>query len=671
MNAPLTWTPTPETLAAARMSRFLRETAAETGLPLRTYRDLHAWSVTDPGAFWDALRRHLDVLGEGFEGPVLPDDAMPGTRWFPAARLNYAENVLRPAADPSTAASTAITEVTEDGDVRELSWETLAGQVAGLATSLRRLGVGPGDRVAAMLPNVPEAIVGLLAASSLGAVWSICSPDLAVEAITARLGQLEPKVLIGVEGYRFKGQWFDRTAELAAVRHAMPSVEATIVVRPFGGADRAPTGDGDALHFADLASIPAAPDYARLPFDHPLWVLFSSGTTGAPKGIVHGQGGMLLEGQKMFAFHHDLGPGDVYYVAANTSWMVWNTLLHVLSVGARVVCYAGPPQHGGADRQLRIVAEHGVTAFATGAAYLTLLERSGAHPKDELDFSALRTISSTGSPLPDSTWQWVHDAVRRDVHLGSESGGTDVCAALIGSNPLEPVHLGRLQGPLLGVDAQAWDEEGRRVRDEVGELVITRPTPAMPVRFWNDDDGGRLRAAYFERFPGVWTHGDWVTELSTGEYIVHGRSDATLNRGGVRLGSAEIYSALGHVPEVADALVLGVELDDGGYLMPLFVSLAEGVALDEDLTARIADAIRAGASARHVPDEVHAVPAIPVNFAGKKLEVPLKRLFRDPEAGIAVDRGTVSNPESVDWFVDFARAVRARGTGGTPPHRHV
>lgn len=693
---PITWAPSEAELAEANLTGFLAWLREHRGLAFDGYRDLWRWSVDDLSGFWDAVREHSAVIGEGFEGPALTTPAegpgsMPGAVWYPGARLNFAENVLRHAHDPAFAETTAIVEIDEADAVRSLSWAELAQRVGALAAALERLGVRPGDRVAAVLPNVPEAIIGMLASAAIGAVWAVNSPDLSADASLNRLRQLEPKVLFGVTGYRFNGADFDCSEALARIEEGLPSITRTILVDTArsgavrmdadtarSGAVRIDTGavrsgaapttarasgaiersSFDELIRDSLRDGATAP-FRRVPFDHPLWVLFSSGTTGAPKGIVHGQGGMLLESLKMMGLNQDLRPGDLYYVAANTSWMIWNTLISALATGASIVCYAGSPTFGGADRQFRIIDRLGVTFFVTGAAYLSLLERSGLRPGDELGLERLRSIMSTGSPLPDSTWLWVHDAVKRHLHLGSDSGGTDICSGFLGSNPLEPVRLGLLQGPMLAVAAEAWNEEGRRVIDEVGELVITRPLPSMPLCFWGDESGEKYRAAYFEGFPGVWTHGDWITETAGGGFAVHGRSDATLNRGGVRMGSADVYAAMQYVPGVRDSLIIGVERPNGEYRMPLFVTLAEGVELDDELRELIKRTIREHASARHVPDEIVAVPAIPVTHAGKKIEVQIKKLFMGADPERAVSRGALANPEAVDWFVEAAARFRA------------
>lgn len=659
----MTWTPGAERIASARLTDFASWVREHRGIGLDGYREIHGWSVDDVSAFWDSVREYFGVVGTGFTGPALAEERMPGAVWYPHARLNFAENILRHAHDPALADTTALLDIQEDDSTAVLTWRQLEAAVASLATRLRDLGVVPGDRVAAVLPNLPAAIIGLLAAASIGAVWTINSPDLSPKATLDRLAQLEPKVLIAVDGYRFNGKEFDRLDHLAEVEAGLPSLEHTLLVRnladtPGTGTMAAGSAGAGAprLDFAEAAASSAAPDYTRVPFDHPLWVLFSSGTTGAPKGIVHGHGGMLLEALKSSGLNQDMGPGGLYYVAANTSWMVWNTLVNNLAVGASVITYAGSPTFGRKDRQLQIIANTGATRFATGAAYLQLLEKSGLAPARDWDLTRLKSVMSTGSPLPDSTWTWFHENVSRDAQLGSDSGGTDICSGFIGSNPLEPVHLGELQGPQLGVAVEARDEDGRRVVDTVGEMVITRPMPSMPVSFWDDADGSKYRGSYFEKFPGVWTHGDWITETARGAFVVHGRSDATLNRAGVRLGSADIYGAMRHVPEVRESMVIGVERPGGGYYMPLFVVLEDGAELTDGLRDRIIATIRERTSARHVPDAIIQAPDIPVTHALKKIEVPVKKLFAGHDPAAAVNRGSLANPDAVDWYADQAKA---------------
>ncbi len=665
----ITWSPTDEQRRKSRLWSFMQWVADHHGVQTTTYREILRWSVEETPAFWGAVREHFDVLGDDFDGPVLPSEDMPSASWFPDARLNFAENLLRHAKNPKLADEAAIINIDEDNSVRSITWRQLETQAANLARHLDRLGVVPGDVVAAVLPNIPEAIIGLLATTSIGAIWTINSPDLSAAATLDRIRQLEPKILLGTEGYRFNGKDIDQTSNLAAIEDGLPGLTSTIVVRGTGKSAPAltpATAGTTRFYFDDLTTGEATPSYRRLPFAHPLWVLFSSGTTGQPKGIVHGHGGITLEALKGTALNQDMGPGDIYYVAANTSWMVWNTLSTNLMAGASIVTYAGSPTYGTKDRQFEIISITGATMFAVGAAYLSLVEKAGLSPKDTWDVNSLRSILSTGSPLPDSTWLWVHHHIKESVHLGSDTGGTDICSGFIGSNPLEPVHLGELQGPLLGVAVEAWSEDGTRVLDQVGEMVVTRPMPSMPVFLWGDDtDSTKYKNSYFSKFPGVWVQGDWISETSHGTFVVHGRSDATLNRFGVRMGSADIYAALQHLPEVRESVVIGLELPDGGYYMPLFVALNDGAELTEELKTRIAVTIRSHASARHLPDEIIAAPDIPITHARKKIEVPLKKLFAGTDPATAVNLASLANPEAVKWFIEQSQQFRQQAAA--PP----
>jgi len=550
---------------------------------------------------------------------------------------------------------TAIMHIHEDNSVEQMTWAELRTKVQALAANLQSRGVRRHDVVAAVLPNVPEAIIGLLAVASVGAIWSINSPDMSVNATLDRITQLEPKAFIGTAGYEFKGERVQRVEYMREVAQALPNTKLRILVNDGHTSEPIIEGfeDFDGLLESDCPLEPQP-----LPFDHPLWVLFSSGTTGAPKGIVHSHGGITLEGYKGIGLQQDMGQGDRYYVAANTSWMVWNTLVMTLLVGSSVVTYAGSPRIGGDDRQFEILARSGATMLATGAAYLALVEKSGLIPREKFDLSRLRRIMSTASPLAPSTWHWVHEAVKADVHLGSDSGGTDICSGLIGSNPLEPVYPGEVQGPCLAVAAEVWDETGTRVFDELGELVVTAPMPSMPIYFWNDPHGNRMHEAYFDTFPGIWRHGDWVTETSRGSFIVQGRSDATLNRQGVRLGTADIYAVLEEIPEVKQSLVLGIEFSNGQYYMPLFVELFSGKDLTPEFTQKINDQIRSMTTARHVPDEIIHVPEIPISHTNKRLEVPIKRLYLGMELHDALNVGSVSNPGTLPWFVNHAQRTR-------------
>lgn len=657
----ITWSPTEEQRHGSRLWDFMRWAAENHGVQTSSYRDIWRWSVDEVPTFWTAVSEYFGVLGDGLDGPALLSEDMPGASWFPEARLNFAENLLRHAQDPNLADRVAIQNIDEENNVTTITWKQLEMQVASLAAHLNVLGVAPGDVVAAVLPNIPEAVVGLLATASLGAIWTINSPDLSPAATLDRVRQLSPKVLIGTDGYTFNGKHIDQRGHLATIEAGLPALSHTIVVREAHQQTPAPT-DGPAesrwISFDELTTATAAPRYHKVPFAHPLWVLFSSGTTGQPKGIVHGHGGITLEALKGTGLNQDMGPGDIYYVAANTSWMVWNTLSTNLMAGASIVTYAGSPTFGTKDRQFEIISLTGATMFAVGAAYLSLVEKAGLSPNRSWNLSSLRSILSTGSPLPESTWLWVHREVKEDVHLGSDTGGTDICSGFIGSNPLDPVYLGELQGPLLGVAVQAWSDEGERVLDQVGDMVITRPMPSMPVFLWGDTDMTKYKEAYFWKFPGTWVQGDWITETANGTFVVHGRSDATLNRYGVRMGSADIYAALQHVPEIKESLVIGLELPGGGYYMPLFVTMELDVELNTELKDKINATIRSHASARHIPDEIIVAPDIPLTHARKKIEVPVKNLFAGKDPAKAVNLASLANPESVTWFIEQARQFR-------------
>ncbi|MFF2027161.1 acetoacetate--CoA ligase, partial [Streptomyces sp. NPDC058171] len=496
----------------------------------------------------------------------------------------------------------------------------------------------------------------------IGAVWSCCAPDFGVKGLVDRFAQIEPTVLIGVDGYQFNGKRIDRRDVFAALLDQLPTVRHAIVVDNLGLPAEG-THRQSIAHFADLVVGDAAAEYEQVPFDHPLWILYSSGTTGLPKGIVHSHGGILLEALKANTLHYDLGPTDRVFIAASTAWVVWNMLVNVLAVGATLITYDGSPTFGRPDHQFEICARYGATRFGTGAAYLTLCEKAGTQPGTDFDLSRLRSIMSTGSPLPDSTWRWIYDTVSSEVHLGSDSGGTDVATGFIGANPLSPVRTGELQGPYLGVDVQAWNEAGQAVVGEVGEMVIAAPMPSMPIYFWNDPDGRRYRNAYFETYPGVWRHGDWITIDADGGCVVHGRSDSTINRGGVRMGSADIYQAVEALPEIAEALVIGAELPGGGYHMPLFVVLRDGYDLDEALVDKIRATIRREASPRHVPDAIFDVPAIPTTRTGKRLEIPVKKLIQGVAPETAINRATVADTTALDWYIDYAERFQHKSAG--------
>jgi acetoacetyl-CoA synthetase len=656
------WRPSEGIVRAARITRYATWLRDSGGPDARGYEELWRWSVAEPGAFWASLWRHFGVLGAMGDGPVLSGGTMPDVSWFGGATLNYARNALRTAT--TEPGKTAVIFANEAGRGGTLSYGRLAAEVARVRKGLWALGVRPGDRVAAYAPNIPEALIGLLATASLGAIWSSCSPDFGPRSVIDRLAQISPKVLIAVDGYPYGGRWFDRRGQVADIVAALPSLEAVIAVDylPAAAGQAGPPGDGpgaapvrplawDALP----AGAPGPPDeFEEVGFDHPLWVLYSSGTTGLPKPIVHGHGGIVLEHLKALALHQDLGPRDVFFWYTTTGWMMWNYLAGGLLVGAAIVLYDGSAAHPGPGALWDLAARTGTTYAGTGAPYLLACMKAGLRPAADHDLSRLRGIGSTGSPLPPEGFRWVYDAVVADgqeLILGSFSGGTDLCTGFLGPCPLLPVRAGVISGRCLGAAVEAYDGAGHPVTGEVGELVITRPMPSMPVGFWNDPGDERYRDSYFADYPGVWRHGDWIMILPDGGCIIYGRSDATLNRGGVRMGTSEFYRVVEALPEVADSLVI----DTGGLgregRLVLYVVPADGRALDEDLAGRIRAGIRSALSPRHVPDEIHQVPGIPRTLSGKKLEVPVRKIMLGTPVAEAADPDALANPEVLASFV--------------------
>lgn len=639
------WSPSYVSTAASHIAAFVEWLGTERGLEFGDYADLWRWSVAQPASFWGAVREFFGVrLGAPAE-QVLADAMMPGARWFLGAELNYAEHLLGADRD-----GTGLIAVHESGTAEDWSWHRLRGAVAAFASYLRSQGVGRGDRVVAFMPNAPEAVVTFLATASLGAIFAICGPEFATPSVAARFGPLEPSVLVATSEYVFAGRRHDRNREIEELRTALPSLRSTVIV----GARSSAAG---ATGWDEATATPAELRFEPVPFDHPLWVLFSSGTTGTPKGIVHGHGGILLEHLKFLGLHVDIGVQDRFFWYTSTSWMVWTVLVSGLLHGATLVLYNGSPTHPGPDQLWRIAADQRVTVFGASAAYLHSCAKLDLAPSRDHDLAALRAVHVTGSPLSDKGFRWAHDRIGDDIPVFSSSGGTDVATAFVAGNPLLPVWSGEISGPCLGVNVQVWDEHGRRVVGQVGELVVASPMPSMPLFFWNDPDGTRYKHSYFDTFPGIWRHGDWMEQTERGSVIIYGRSDALLNRMGVRIGTAEIYQAVEAVDEVVEALAVGVEERDGGYWLPLFVVLRQHDALDDGLRQRIVGAIRSGASPRHVPDDIIEVEGIPHTLTGKKLEVPIKRILLGLPP--AIDPDAIDKPELLAAFSKLARKADA------------
>ncbi|MGD0244494.1 MAG: acetoacetate--CoA ligase [Streptosporangiaceae bacterium] len=647
------WEPDDTTVRDARVTDFIRWLEAR-GPAAGSYQELWQWSVTHPGEFWTAVWDYFDVLGDRGDGPALAGQAMPDVRWFDGARLNYARNALRTAqTDPSR---TAIIFDNERGEAGSLTYRELAAEVARVARGLRSLGVGRGDRVAALLPNVPEAVIALLATASLGAIWSSCSPDFGARSVIDRFAQIEPKVLIACDGYGYNGKEYDRTRMRDEVLAELPGPPAVVMVHLLGQ----PAAADGVLLWDDFGAVEGdqnEPEFEEVPFDHPLWVVYSSGTTGLPKPIMHGHGGVVLEHLKALSFHQDLRPGDVFTWYTTTGWMMWNYLAGGLLNGLTIVLYDGSATYPQTDRLWRLTAEHGVTYLGVGAPYLVACMKAGLRPGEDHDLTALRAIGSTGSPLPPEAFDWVYRCVRPDLLLGSFSGGTDICTGFVGPCPLLPVRSGIISGRCLGAAVESYDEDGKPVTGQVGELVLTQPMPSMPVGFWNDPDGERYRESYFDMYPGVWRHGDWIEMLPDGGCVIYGRSDATLNRGGVRMGTSEFYRVVEGFEEVADSLVVDTgRIGEDGRLI-LFAVPAAGAELDDDLKGRLRAALRSQLSPRHVPDEIHQVPGIPRTLSGKKLEVPVRKILLGAEPGRAADPNALADPDALGYFGRFQGVV--------------
>jgi len=644
------WTPTAERVENAAITRFARWVAASRGLDVTgDYAKLWQWSIDDLEGFWAAIWEYYDVQSATPYEAVLGSHEMPGTKWFPGATLNYAEHVFRGKRDSDL----AIQYASELHDRDHLTWGELRDLTARLATGLRSLGVQPGDRVAAYMPNIPEAVAAFLACASIGATWSSCSPDFGARSVVDRFSQITPKVLIAIDGYRYGGKDFDRRETIAGLRDEMDGLEHVVLLQHLGAGPLEGTID-----WGELIRQQEPLTFAPVPFDHPLWVLYSSGTTGLPKPIVHGHGGILLEHLKKLHLHLDAQAGDRVFWFTTTGWMMWNFLVGVLLTPASIVLFDGNPGTPTLDRLWELAAETGITTFGTSAAFLATCQKEGVEPAaGGRDLSALRAVGSTGSPLSPEGFQWVYDHLGADTWLFSTSGGTDVCTAFVGGVPTLPVHLGELQARALGADVRAWDPDGNELINEVGELVIQQPMPSMPIFFWGDEDGSRLRQSYFEHYrtdPPVWRHGDWIEITDRGSAIIYGRSDSTINRGGVRMGTSEIYRAVLAEDEIVDALVVDIPKAGTDGFMPLFVVLREGAELDDDLIARVRSRIRSECSPRHVPDVVRQVAEVPRTLSGKVLEVPVKRILMGTAPDQAASRDSLANPAALDAFVTLA-----------------
>ncbi|HEU5383104.1 MAG TPA: acetoacetate--CoA ligase [Ktedonobacteraceae bacterium] len=649
----LLWEPSTEMKEQANLTRYMRWLEREKGLHFTDNETLWAWSVDALEDFWASLWEYFEIKASKPYSAVLTNATMPGAQWFSGAELNYAEHVFR----NHTSARPALIAQSETRPLTEISWDELYRNVAAVAASLRAMGVKRGDRVVNYMPNIPETTIAFLAAASLGAIWSSCAPEFGTQSVIDRFQQIEPKILFTVDGYQYNGKLIDRRGIISELQAALPTLQKTIIL-PYAFEDTRASGYKQAVLWQEISGGEHELTFEQVPFDHPLWVLYSSGTTGLPKAIVQGHGGILLEHLKQLLLSLDLKVEDRFFWYSTTGWMMWNLLIGGLLAGVTVLLYDGSPAYPNMNRLWEFAEKTGMTIFGTSAGFIISCMKVTIEPGKTYNLSKLRALGSTGSPLPPEGFQWVYEHVKRDLWLASVSGGTDVCSAFLGGTALLPVYAGELQCRALGAKVEAFDEEGNALIDEMGELVITRPMPSMPLFFWNDPDGKKYYNSYFDVYPGIWRHGDWIKITPTGSAVIYGRSDSTINRKGIRMGSSEIYRIVEDMPEILDSLIIGLERSGGNYYLPLFVVIRPGVELDEELQNRIRTQLRTNLTPHHVPDEIVAIAEVPRTLSGKKLEVPIKKVFLGVPLEKAISIGALGNPDSMQFFVEFARKLQ-------------
>jgi acetoacetyl-CoA synthetase len=650
----LLWSPQPAQIAGSNITKFTNWLARVRGMAFADYQSLWQWSVTDVEGFWQEMWDYFAVQSSAPHRCVLSKRTMPGAEWFPGARLNYAEHVLR----HEKAGTDALLYASEATPLTAMPWESFAGAVRILASQLRNLGIQPGDRVAAYLPNIPQTMIAMLATTAVGAVWSCCSPDFGAPGAIDRLLQLSPKMLFAVNGYIYSGRSFDRTHEVRQIVQNLTGLEHLVFVPNLPAHSAAAPWD-EALVWESLldhSDVPASEfKFEQVPFDHPLWVLFSSGTTGLPKAIVHGHGGIILEQLKLQHFHMDFQSGERAFFFTTSGWMMWNVLASMPITGAVPVLYDGNPAYPSADILWKIAQDSRASFFGASPSYVDLMVKAGVVPGEKYDLAHLRALMPAGSPVSPECTAWFYRNVKKDLWVATGSGGTDCCTGFVGGVPTLPVYAGEIQARSLGVAVYAFNERGQKVIDEVGEMVVTEPLPSMPLYFWSDENGARLRESYFEHFPGIWRHGDFFRVNQRGGCFVQGRSDATLNRQGVRIGTAEIYRALDGLPEIESALVVNLDLPEGNFFMPLFVKLIAGASLDAGLVQKINQQLRRQYSPRHVPDRIIHTPDIPLTLTGKKMEIAVRKILMGTPVDQAANRNAMANPGSLDFFLQYAK----------------
>lgn len=648
------WTPTEEHIQRSNIKRYMNWLKEKKGLSFETHRQLWNWSVEQLEEFWESVWEYCEVKSATPYRCVLEERKMPGAKWFPGARLNYAEHVFR----NERSDRPALLFRSERVPYREVAWKELKEKTAAVANALKKIGVKPGDRVVAYMPNIPETVIAFLACASIGAIWSSCSPDFGANSVIDRFRQIEPVVLFAIDGCQYNGKEFDKRPIVDELREKLPSLKKTILLPYLREDVQAP--DDSVLLWDEIIREKAELSYEYVPFDHPLWILYSSGTTGLPKPIVQGHGGILLEHLKSLLIEENLTKESTFFWFTTTGWMMWNFLIGGLLVGATVVLYDGSPTYPDGNVLWELAEKARITHFGTSAAFINVCMKLGIKPKESYDFSNLEAVLSTGSPLTTEGFAWVYKNVKDDICLVSCSGGTDVCTAFVAGSPILPVRAGIIQCRSLGANVQAFDENGNRLINEVGELVITDPMPSMPLFFWNDPNYERYLDSYFDTYPGIWKHGDWIKIDEEGGCVIYGRSDSTINRAGVRMGTSEIYRAVESLDEVLESLIIDLELMGRKSFMPLFVVLQPGTSLDEELKEKIKNEIRQKVSPRFVPDEIYQVEQIPKTLNGKKMEIPIRKLLLGFPLEKAVNPGSMANPEALDFFIELAKTIETK-----------